>query len=82
MTRTNQDLIDQLNADKIRLGDLITLKESQISQNLGTIDSYTSYINDLYTMNTELSGDIVNLNTAIANDDLIIAYIPPDITKK
>ncbi|CAB4124190.1 hypothetical protein UFOVP51_64 [uncultured Caudovirales phage] len=82
MTRTNQDLIDQLNADKVRLADLIILNNALITQNLSNIASYTSAINDFYTQNTALETDITNLNTAIANDDLIIAFIPPDISKK
>lgn len=75
---SNQDLIDQLEADKVRLGNLITTTESQITQNTNTIASYTSYIADLVTQNTILEAQITDYETQIANDDLIIALIPPD----
>ena len=75
---SNQDLIDQLEADKVRLGDLITATEAQIDQNISTIASYTNYIADLATTNTALEAQITDYETQIANDDLIIALIPPD----
>ncbi len=81
MTMSNQDLIDQLNADKARLENLITADNAQIDNNNNNIDYYTSSIADLYTQNTVLETDIANLETAIANDDLIIAFIPPDPSK-
>jgi peptidoglycan hydrolase CwlO-like protein len=79
---SNQDLINQMNADKTRLADLITTKDQQINNININIQNYYSVIDELNAQIIALESDITNLDTAIANDDLIIAFIPPDISKK
>ncbi len=79
---SNQDLINQLNADKTRLADLITTKDQQINNININIQNYYSVIDTFNEQITMLQAEILEIETAIANDDLIIAFIPPDISKK
>lgn len=78
---SNQNLINQLIADKVRLADLITTKNQQINNNSNSIINYNNIIQALNDQIVALEAEIVDLQTQIANDDLIIAYIPPVISK-
>jgi len=74
----NQDLIDQLEADKVRLSALIDSDKGNIENFNSAIVSYNEMIASLNDQIKQTEANIENLNTQIANDDRIIAYIPPE----
>lgn len=79
--KSNQDLIDQMEAYKARSNGEITQINSAIDNCYYAIDAYNSSIDSLNALIITYQGQITDLETQIANDDLIIAYIPPDQQK-
>lgn len=75
---SNQDLIDQMEADKVRLTSLIAQKNTDIDNSYATITTYEGSIIALNDAIAVYEAEITDLETQIANDDLIIALIPPD----
>jgi len=78
---SNQDLIDQLEADKTRLTGVIANRNAEIANNTFAITTYENNIDYLNNLTATYEADIATFETEIANDDLIIAFIPPDTSK-
>ena len=75
---SNQDLINQMEADKVRLNASIDSKKIDIENFNSAIVSYNEMIVSLNEQIKQTEADIENLNIQIANDDRIISYIPPE----
>lgn len=79
--KSNQDLIDQMENYKADSLQEIDQLNAIINGCYTAIDNYEESINSLNDAITTFEAQITEVETEIANDDLIIAYIPPDISK-
>ena len=74
----NKELIEQMKEDQVKITELIENKKSDIQNNEKAIGSYNGNIKYLYQLIEICKADIEVLQRQYENDNLIIAYIPPD----
>lgn len=77
--KSNQDLIDQLNDNIVRVDGLITDDQTAITNINDAISSYQDTITALNNEITDIEADIADLEQQNVNFNLIIAFIPPDV---